>query len=121
MHGHVKEIASGIDPSHPGKKIYMDLAEKFRIPYWDWARKDTQIVPQEALDPEYLADGPPSSKSIPKKYNPLYAYPFPKGTTEDITVGAPTPILFMATTTHLRLYVIENASHCDSVKFECVV
>ena len=102
----------------------MDLAEKFRIPYWDWARKDTQIVPQEALDPKYPADGPPSSESIStlvKNYNPLYAYPFPKGTTKDITVGAPTPILFMATTTQLRLYVIESASDFDSVKFECVV
>ena len=88
----------------------MDLAEKFRIPYWDWARKDTQIVPQEALDREYRTDGPPSSGSIStlgKDYNPLYAYSFPKGTTEDITVSAPTPILFIATTTLLKLYVIK--------------
>ena len=87
----------------------MDLAERFRMPYWDWARKNTQIVPQEVLDPKDPTDGPLSSKSIPalgNNYNPLYAYPFPEGTPDNITVGAPGPTLLMATTIHSRLYAI---------------
>ena len=81
----------------------MDLAERLRIPYWDWARKDTQIVPKEVLDPKYPVGGPLSSKSISApggKYNPLYAYPFPEGTPSEIKVGAPNPILFNVTTIH---------------------
>ena len=87
----------------------MDLAERFRIPYWDWARKDTQIVPQEALNRENPVHGPPSSASLPaleKNYNPLYAYPFPEETQGDIKVGAPNPILFNVTSIHWRLYGI---------------
>ena len=79
------------------------------MPYWDWARKDTQIVPQEALDREYPADGPLSSESISalgKNYNPLYAYPFPEKTPEKITVGAPSPIF------HGYNYTL-RALHCS--------
>jgi hypothetical protein len=80
----------------------MTYAENFRIPYWDWARGDTQIVPEQALDSDYNVDGPPSSASTGKDYNPLFAYPFAEGTSPDITVGAQDPSMFMATTAHSK-------------------
>ena len=86
---HVKAIAKGIDDSNPQKQEYLDLADKFRIPYWDWARLDVQIVPEVSLDPNYRPMGPPSSESSKRDYNPLFDYPFPEGTDSQITVGPP--------------------------------
>jgi len=88
---HVKEVADGIAArGHPDKDLYLKLAEDFRIPYWDWARTDSLVVPEEALDPTYNVDGPPWQKKNEtplKKYNPLYEYPFPPGIPADITVS----------------------------------
>jgi len=87
----VKDVAEGIAArGHPDKEKYLKFAEDFRIPYWDWARIDSLIVPPEVLDPNYVLEGPPWQKKNEtplKKYNPLYEYPFPGGTPSEITVS----------------------------------
>ncbi|KAL9100136.1 MAG: hypothetical protein Q9163_004452 [Psora crenata] len=91
LQSHVKEIARGISSNDPNKKEYTDLAENFRIPYWDWASQKNEIVPQIALDPDYREEGPKSSESVTEKgikdYNPLFAFRFPEGTPNNIRVG----------------------------------
>lgn len=67
----------------------MILADSFRIPYWDWARLDVQIVPEVALDPDYRPNGPPSTESSKLDYNPLFTYQFPANTDSEITVRPP--------------------------------
>lgn len=92
LHSHVVDIACAIDSKHPAKQEYMKLADDFRLPYWDWARKDVQIVPEEAIDPNYHVNGPPSSASVPAPerlyYNGLFAYEFPDGTPDEIRVSS---------------------------------
>ena len=83
----MKAIADGIDSNDPKKQEYQALADKFRIPYWDWARLDTQIVPEESLEPNFRWAGPVSSASSKTNSNPLYSYTFPRGTEEAVTVG----------------------------------
>ena len=89
---HVKDIALGISKDQPERAEYLRLAEEFRMPYWDWASQDTQIVPQIALDRDYREKGPGSSASVTAKgfedYNPLFEYPFPEDTPDDIRVSA---------------------------------
>jgi hypothetical protein len=93
LYHHVQEVVKKIDASDPEQAKYKVYAESFRIPYWDWARKDTQVVPAEALDPCYHAPGPQGSKiasaSDKDDYNPLYLYKFPEGTPTEITVRLP--------------------------------
>ena len=72
----MQKVALNIDG--PDQETYKALAKAFRIPYWDWARRDTQIVPQQALDATYGKDLNP---------NPLFTYKFPSNTTRDITVS----------------------------------
>ncbi|KAL8790996.1 MAG: hypothetical protein Q9195_006070 [Heterodermia aff. obscurata] len=86
LQGHVKAIADGIDDNDPNKQQYQALAGKFRIPYWDWARLDTQIVPEECLEPNFRWAGPVSSASSRINYNPLYSYTFPRGTDGTVTM-----------------------------------
>ena len=107
LYAHVQEVAKKIDVSHPEKATYKAYAESFRIPYWDWARKDTQIVPAEALNPNYRAPGPQGSKiasaSDKDNYNPLFLYKFPEGTSTEITVRLPADFLISGLT--ILLYV----------------
>ena len=71
LYVHVNQAAKEIESDHPKKEAYMTAAKNFRMPYWDWARKDAPLVPPEALQ-----DG-----------NPVYAFPFPAGTPSNITVS----------------------------------
>ena len=89
LQGHVKAVAEGIDDKDLQKQSYLDLADKFRIPYWDWARTDVQIAPQECLDPNFQWPGPPSSASSELNTNPLYNYAFPDVAGDNVTVGSP--------------------------------
>jgi len=57
------------------------------MPYWDWARLDTQIVPKEALNEDFRVKGPPSSASRKEDYNPLFQSPFANNTSEEISVS----------------------------------
>lgn len=77
-----------------GQERYLAAAKAFRLPFWDWARPNLAVFPDEATDsnvvrvvmPEELrkvydglkkeADG---SVEIP---NPLFAYKFPEGVEE---------------------------------------
>ena len=91
LQSHVKDIARGINDNHPDKQEYVKLAEEFRMPYWDWASKKTEIVPQIALNRVYREKGPTSSKSVTEEgiedFNPLFAFKFPPGTSKYITVN----------------------------------
>lgn len=102
LYTHVQEVAKKIDASRPEKATYKAYAESFRIPYWGWARKDTQIVPAEALSPEYRAPGPQGSNiasaSDKDDYNPLFLYKFPEGTSPEITVKLPADFLITGLT-----------------------
>ena len=82
----MKDIAKGIASDNPKRDSYLQIAESFRIPFWDWARKDTQIIPRQTLDPNLVVKGPPSSNASKGDYNPLYAFPFSQGTDPKITV-----------------------------------
>jgi hypothetical protein len=86
----VQDFVSGIDDAQPEKKKYADAAKKFRLPYWDWARRgQSAIFPEVALDNVYDRKSvPQSSKSWFSKnpvYNPLFRYTFPNGTDTQIT------------------------------------
>ena len=98
LYHHVQEVAKRIDTSHPEKGTYKEYAESFRIPYWDWARKDTQIVPAETLDPNYRLPGPQGSNTTSVSdgggYNPLFMYKFPDGISPEITVKFPAEFSF---------------------------
>lgn len=96
MYEHVNKIAEGISADHPNKDEYLQLASKFRWPYWDWARADTpSVFPWEAAVDDYntvftrgfdvktLPDSKESvfqkdifGKGIVEKYNPLHHAPF---------------------------------------------
>ena len=88
---HVKDIARGIKDNDPEKQEYVKLAEEFRMPYWDWASQNTEIVPQIALNRDYREEGPTSSNSVTEEgiedFNPLFAFKFPPGTPKNITVS----------------------------------
>ena len=70
----------------------MALAKGFRVPYWDWARKDVQPAPEEALDSKYRGPQGPWSKHTvavelgPEKadYNPLFQAPLPTKPVEGV-------------------------------------
>ena len=67
----------------------MTLADNFRMPYWDWARKTAQVIPQEAIDPGFRVKGPLSKNSVSGpdgNFNPLFRFKFPKDTPVNITV-----------------------------------
>ena len=91
LQSHVKDIARGINDNDPDKQEYVKLAEEFRMPYWDWASQNTEIVPQIALNHDYREKGPTSSKSVTEEgiedFNPLFAFKFPVGTPKDIMVS----------------------------------
>ncbi|KAF7556599.1 hypothetical protein G7Z17_g1343 [Cylindrodendrum hubeiense] len=81
-----------------GQGRYLAAAKAFRMPFWDWARSDLPVFPDEATDsnvvrvvmPETLrkedegrkkeADG---SVEIP---NPLYSYKFQEGVGKDFKI-----------------------------------
>ncbi|KAK7991803.1 hypothetical protein PG988_000597 [Apiospora saccharicola] len=52
-----------------GSSSYKAAAEKFRIPYWDWAGDYT--LPASVMDPRVTVNGPHGQVDIP---NPLYSY-----------------------------------------------
>lgn len=89
LYKHVNDIATGIDSTSPEKARYVAAAKSFRMPYWDWARKDVPIFPQEALNNTNSSSGPTSSASVHAKYNPLFQAPFQSGTPANITVRLP--------------------------------
>ncbi|KIJ30584.1 hypothetical protein M422DRAFT_214484 [Sphaerobolus stellatus SS14] len=70
--GHVKSIASEfVDPAQ--RKRYTEAAERFRLPYWDWAFESTL--------PEILASQDKVTCELPNGQieeidNPLYSYRF---------------------------------------------
>lgn len=89
LYKHVNEIAKGIPDSDARKKDYVAAALTFRLPYWDWARRDTTTYfPLEALDDVYdRSQHPKSTASWFAKpgnvvYNPLHHAPFPAGVTD---------------------------------------
>lgn len=82
----MKDIASGIDDSSAEKAKYVAAAKEFRMPYWDWARNNVSIFPEEALSNEISFSGPPSGNSVHPKYNPLFQAPFHKDVPKDIKV-----------------------------------
>ncbi|KAI0396742.1 common central domain of tyrosinase-domain-containing protein [Xylariaceae sp. FL0594] len=70
-----------------GRDRYLKAAESFRLPYWDWARADLPILPDEATDSDVVQVIMP--ESLRKEYklskdsagtvtlpNPLYTYKF---------------------------------------------
>jgi hypothetical protein len=64
------------------------------MPYWDWARKDVAIFPEDALtNNKNSFRGPPSSASVDAQYNPLFQAPFQDGTPKNITVRFPFSLL----------------------------
>ena len=97
LYQHVQQVAREIADDHPKKKLYVDYANKFRIPYWDWAARSEQIFPKAALDPRTPYDAafkPPllssaGSTKWDNNYNPLATYPFPEGVPNTITVSRP--------------------------------
>lgn len=93
MHSHVKAAANEISSEDPDKQEYVNFAENFRMPYWDWASQDPEIVPKIATSPIYVGERPKLSEPVTKdgiqNHNPLYAFRFPEGTPGDITVSVP--------------------------------
>jgi hypothetical protein len=59
------------------------------MPYWDWARKDVTIFPEEALNNTTDFTGPPSTASVHPKYNPLFQAPFQDKVPKEITSVRP--------------------------------
>lgn len=94
LYKHVNDIASGIDDSSAEKAKYVAAAKEFRMPYWDWARKNVSIFPEEALSNEISFSGPPSRNSVHPKYNPLFQAPFHEGACAKITLGYATTIRY---------------------------
>lgn len=92
MHSHVKAAANAISSEDLHKQEYVNLAENFRMPYWDWASQDPEIVPKIATRPIYDGERPILSEPITKDgihtHNPLYAFRFPKDAPDNITVSA---------------------------------
>ncbi|KAK1640802.1 hypothetical protein BDP81DRAFT_457782 [Colletotrichum phormii] len=60
---------------------YIKAARTFRMPYWDWARPELPLFPDEALSRrEHVVERPESQKGdtdkFPGKINPLASYKF---------------------------------------------
>ncbi|OCL03657.1 Di-copper centre-containing protein, partial [Glonium stellatum] len=94
LYKHVNDIANGINAPSAEKAKYIAAAKDFRMPYWDWARKDVPIFPREALNNENSTNGPPSSASIHAKYNPLFQAPFQSSVPPGIARGYPTTVRY---------------------------
>ncbi|KAJ3538313.1 hypothetical protein NM208_g5955 [Fusarium decemcellulare] len=78
-----------------GKEKYLTAAKAFRMPYWDWARADRPVFPNEAIESQEVEVKMP--QSLRKEYNfkegelvkipnPLYSYSFQDGTVNDLKV-----------------------------------
>ncbi|KAF2197120.1 Di-copper centre-containing protein [Delitschia confertaspora ATCC 74209] len=87
LHAHVKAAAKEI--KSPDREKYVAVADTFRMPYWDWARRTEDHFPREALHDKVKTVAPRSEASTRRKdtYNPLHHYPFPSGVPKDITKG----------------------------------
>lgn len=92
----------------------MDFAKQFRIPYWDWAARNEQIFPKEALNLGARVNGPPLSSAHTttwdQDYNPLAAYKFDKNTSEKITVSLPKPFRCMSRTSERCLIMVAEVA-----------
>ncbi|KAM5360882.1 hypothetical protein ACJZ2D_013449 [Fusarium nematophilum] len=82
-----------------GKEKYLAAAEAFRMPFWDWARPDHPVFPDEATESRVaLVKMPESLRKEYEEYkdleegkpveipNPLYSYRFRPGTEENLKV-----------------------------------
>lgn len=83
------DVANGIDTHNQDRDKYIKAANEFRMPYWDWARKDALIFPQEALDDQLPFSTnlkfPSSTASVSPTSNPLFKAPFNKDSIFDDT------------------------------------
>jgi len=94
LYKHVNDIANEIIAPPAEKAKYVAAAKDFRMPYWDWARKDVTIFPEEALNNTTDFTGPPSTASVHPKYNPLFQAPFQDKVPKEITSGYKTTVRY---------------------------
>lgn len=93
LYRHVNDVADAIDPQSADKASYQKLAKSFRLPYWDWARKNVNTFPRLALSEtsaQHYKEGfqPPLLSGHPGlavMNNPLFTYRFPSDALKDLT------------------------------------
>ncbi|OTB03798.1 hypothetical protein M426DRAFT_12300 [Hypoxylon sp. CI-4A] len=88
LHDIITDIAQQFT-AEEGKARYLAAAKTFRIPYWDWARRDLSVFPEEALITGKINVNMPATlaKALGVKLegqvgqidNPLYNFKFPSG------------------------------------------
>jgi hypothetical protein len=89
--------ADSIDPMSPEKAKYQQIAKNFRMPYWDWARRDVSPFPKAALNstaypnnkdffksPNFKGPQMTPDPKVKDDYNPLFTFPFPKDTIKEL-------------------------------------
>lgn len=88
-------MANDIDPNSAQKVKYQEIAKSFRIPYWDWARRNVPPFPLAALTDDtnpknfYKSNGFKEPQlmegsSVRSNYNPLFAYKFADQAPDDV-------------------------------------
>ncbi|KAI1057476.1 hypothetical protein LB507_011584 [Fusarium sp. FIESC RH6] len=100
-----------------GNNEYLPIAEKFRLPYWDWALPGKTVFPDEAIRAKYPVNMPKTLRSFYNFNaagdvtisNPLYAYRFGEGTVKNVILDN------LPTTTR---YHLENTDKSDAKELE---
>ncbi|TDZ36414.1 Polyphenol oxidase 1 [Colletotrichum spinosum] len=77
--GHARDIAA----AYPGddERIYVDMAEILRLPYWDWAM-DSNVPPVTALPTVFVHKPVNGTVQRTSVRNPLYRYTYPESAQE---------------------------------------